>query len=278
MIGPDQDWVDGQRHNAVAREAAQKIPPFDEQMRQRAHEAPFSTDEIGGMKHVGLGRIYAPDTRDRAYELTAERLRSIKPEQSKVRARPWDIGPILDQGATSQCTVYSFAQFLQSSPIKHTLAWASSVFTELYEAAQRIDGIRGPHDGSTERAVQTVAKDRGLVSEYLWATDEDIAREYLKTRGTLLFGSDWFSGMFSADEHGYVEPTGAPAGGHEYLLRWYYGPTHRTHPDTYEFVNSWGAEWGKAGHFYMKADTFKYLFTTLNGDLVSPIEVARKTK
>lgn len=233
----------------------------------------------GSTKLVKTGRLYRADPKDREFEMTETRLRGIRAVQLKRRARPWGIGPILDQGDTSQCTVYTFAQFLQSAPWIHSLLWQASTFTERYRRAQTHDGIAGPHDGSTERAVLMDAKADGLITEFLHVTDEDIAREYLTTRGTLCFGTDWFGSMFTPDAHGYVEPEEGPTDmGHEYLMRWYYGPRHRLYADSYEFVNSWGDGFAKKGHFFMKADAVRYLWQQLNGDLMSPIEAARSTK
>jgi hypothetical protein len=105
--------------------------------------------------------------------------------------------------------------------------------------------------------------------------DEDVAREYLLTRGGLMAGTDWFDGMFTPSAKGaYVEPSGNVAGGHEYFVRWYYGPKHRKYPDSFELVNSWSPQWGDGGLFRMKAETFRYLVWQLNGDLVSPTEQA----
>lgn len=189
---------------------------------------------------------------------------------------PWHIGMILDQGSSSQCTVYAAAAQLMAAPTVHKkgLGWGPAMFTEVYDAARGIDEFSDtpPGDGTSERAVQKILQDRKLVSEYLWVTDEETAKEYLLTRGTLCFGSDWFTGMEEPNELGYVEPNGANRGGHEYLLRWYYHSKHYKYPDTYEFVNSWGPNWGDHGLFRMSADTFRYLFLHLNGDLVSPQE------
>jgi hypothetical protein len=231
----------------------------------------------GSRKVVSTGRQYRPDVKDRDFELTETKLRGIKAMQVKKRSRPWGIGPILDQGETNECTIFTFAQFLQSAPYIHTLLWSAAAFTERYRRAQAHDGITRPHEGTTERAVLSDAKADGLITEYLHVTDEDIAKEYLLTRGTLCFGSDWFPSMFTPDEHGYVEPDHAPTDlGHEYLMRWYYAPRHARYPDTYEFANSWGPKWGDEGMFRMKADAVRYLWQQLNGDLMSPVEAARK--
>jgi hypothetical protein len=229
---------------------------------------------------LGTGRIYSANSKDREYELTESRLRGIKVEQPLQRATPWRHMPAVDQGSTNACTVFSFANFLQCEPYRHLLAWSFEGYMERYRRAQSHDGISGPHEGSTERAVQDDAKKDGIVTEFLWVSDEDIAKEYLRTRGPMLAGTDWFPSMFVPDAHGYVEPIGQADAdmGHEYMLRWYYSPRHPRYPDTYEYLNSWGPEWGDKGMFRMKGDAFRYLQIQLNGDLVSPIEAARKKK
>lgn len=236
------------------------------------------TDQIP--ERHSLGRIYAPDPRDRRFTLDATRLKAIPKALEpgvKRRTLPWKRGPVLDQGQSSECTVFAAAGFLQCAPRLHAkgLGWNRLQFTDFYHAAQRIDEWPGEgYDGTSERAVQKILQDAGFISEYLWIADEDIAREYLLTRGPLLLGSDWFDSMFTPSAKGaYVEPAGSLAGGHETVVRWYYGPSHRKYPDTYELINSWG-QWGDAGLFRLKADAFRYLFLQLNGDLVSPQEKA----
>lgn len=226
----------------------------------------------------GLGRRYAPDPRDRRFALAAA-LPTIPTQVqpgAHVRKFPWRLGPILNQGATSQCTVYSAVGLLQAAPRLHQLGWTPEQFTEVYTAAQQQDEWPGEnYDGTSERAVQKVLQDEKLVSSYLWATDEATAKTYLLTRGMLLLGTDWFTGMDTPDPHGYVKAEGTVRGGHEFIVRWYYNASHAKYPDTYECVNSWGDGWGQKGIFRMKADDFRYLFIHINGDLCSPIEVLK---
>lgn len=229
----------------------------------------------------GLGRRYAPDTRDRPFTLDADRLRAIPraTEPGALRRKlPWHRGPVLDQGDSSECTVFAAASFLQCAPRQHAkgLGWSRFTFTEYYRQAQRTDEWPGEdYDGTSERAVQKVLQDAGYISEYLWLADEDIAREYLLTRGPLLFGTDWFDGMFTPSAKGnYIEPTGSLAGGHEVCLHWYYPKTHYKYPDSYQIINSWGESWGDRGLCRIKAADFRYLFIQCAGDLCSPQERA----
>jgi hypothetical protein len=223
------------------------------------------------------GRLYLPDARDRNYELTPKRLTALQKALgvTKRRKLPWHIGEILDQGNTSECVAHAYMAFVEAAPIVHkSLGWTRAQRTELYDAARQIDGFPMPHDGTTARAVLTIARSRGWIAEYLWVNDEDTAKEYLATRGPLMVGTDWFQGMFTTDKHGYVEPSGDVAGGHEYVERWYYPPSHKKYPDTFEYVNSWSEEFGDGGLFRMKADVRRYIVQQLNGDVVLPSEVA----
>jgi hypothetical protein len=223
----------------------------------------------------GQGRLYLPDVRDRAFELTPKRLeRLAKIAPQPTRKLPWHIGPILDQGNTSECVVHAYLHFMQAAPQVHEMGWARNQRTERYDLARQRDGFPMPHDGTTARAVLDIARERGEIAEYLWLYDEDTAKEYIKRRGLLMGGMDWFAGMFTPDKHGYVEPTGNVVGGHELAFRWYYPPTHKTYPDTWEFPQTWGDEWGNKGIGRMKGDVFRYLIFALNGDLVSGIETA----
>lgn len=237
-----------------------------------------------------LGRLYHPDPRDRKYALTPERLNAI-PRQLEPGARqrtlPWKRGPVLDQGSTSECTVFSAAGFLQCAPQLHAkgLGWTRQQFTDFYKAAQRQDEWAGEdYDGTSERAVQKILRDAGYISEFLWVDASagdamDIAEEYVLTRGPLLLGTDWFTGMDTPSEKGaYIAPTGAFRGGHEICVRWKYNARHYKYPSTWELIQSWGEGVGEQGLIRLKDEDLRYLFLTLNGDLCSPQEAKRAKK
>jgi hypothetical protein len=225
-----------------------------------------------------LGRLYAPDTKDKKYELTPRRMRLIPTAPVEARKLPWRLGPNrFDQGDTSECTVHAGAHALEAAPIVHALGWTREEFTSRYIRAKRADEWPGEdYDGTSFRAVCKVLVEDGIIGSYLWAFDEDTVKEFLISRGGLCFGSEWTSTMFNPSVKGaYVEPEGDVVGGHETYLRWYYGAKHYRYPDTYEFLNSWGPEWGDRALFRMKADAFRYLFMGLNGDVCLPTELPR---
>jgi hypothetical protein len=222
-----------------------------------------------------LGRLYKPDPRDRRYAVTPAVLRKIPVAPVALRKHAWRYPrPVLDQGPTSRCVVFSLAISLQSAPKVHKFGWPDAKFTDLYDRARAHDGFPMPHDGTTMRAACDVAIQDGLISQYLHIYDEDTLREYLATRGTVGAGQDWFREMYFPSKKGaYIEPEGSLEGGHETVCRWYYGPKHYKYPDTYEFWNPWGEQWGDRGIYRMKADSFRWLIWGLNGDLVIPTEM-----
>jgi hypothetical protein len=237
----------------------------------------------------GLGRQYSVDYRDRRHVLTEDRMRAVpRGTLLRRRTRPWGFRGIMNQGNTNRCTVFAAVKQKESAPKFADLKLTNEDLTKIYREALRTDEFAGEADeGTSERAVQTIFRSSESLArvlgrpikdpwtdEFLWVDDEDMAKEYLLTRAMLLQGTDWLSGLDSPDKHGYVEPTGYLRGGHEYVLRWYYGPRHYKYPDTYEYINSWGDTWGDKGLFRMKADGFKYLVWQLNGDLMSAVEAA----
>jgi hypothetical protein len=85
-------------------------------------------------REYGLGRLIAPtDARDRAYPLRLL-TRAVAP---KPRKRPYNEGPVLDQGATPQCVGYSARGVLNAAPIM-VKPTTGPTATDLYRTAQRL--------------------------------------------------------------------------------------------------------------------------------------------
>src|SRR3982751_4273851 len=218
-----------------------------------------------------LGRRRATDFRD--HIMDEETYRAIPRAVTKPRTMPWHIGAILDQDDTSECTLYAAIQQSNSAPLMHKLLWTPSMITAYYEKvkAQYDEWPGSNYDGTSERAVQKLFQDLLLTGSYKFVVDEEMARDFLRNKGMLMNGTDWLVGMDTPDKHGYIEPTGAVRGGHEYVERWYYNSRHYKYPDTYEYVQSWGLGWGQRGIFRMKSDARKFLQQN-GGDCIAALE------
>jgi len=213
-------------------------------------------------ENKGLGRVYIPDPRDRAYDMR---------EVVKLRAAPtskvWRVGGVLDQGSTPQCVGYAWLQFLLSAPImkrNRTLPTA----TTIYKAAQKVDEWPGErYDGTSVRAGAKVLQSLGLIKEYVWAKDLDTLKRFVMQRGPVVIGVDWFGGM-DRTRGGYIVPEGASLGGHAILINGW-----SQSQKAFRMINSWGAEWGEKGKCWLDEADAEYLLFQANGEACSAIEV-----
>lgn len=218
-----------------------------------------------------FGRLYAPDVRDAAYPLKASRIAAA------VRvSRHWNVGPILDQGDKPQCVGYAWAQFLASAPIM-TRHRVLPSYLDIYREAQRVDEWPGEnYDGTSVRAGAKFLQKAGILLEYRWALDAGTLKDFLLTRGPVVVGTDWFSGMStprwidnkkSSLNDAYLDPSGQYEGGHAYTLVGY----SRVR-SAYRMVNSWGIEWGEHGRAWIAEDVMDHIIFGLNGEAVSAVE------
>lgn len=212
---------------------------------------------------VRLGRRYRPDARDANFPL-----RTIT-QPTKARTRPWQLGPQLDQGQTPMCVGYSGRQWLTMTPVRYKEAQPDG--PACYHGAQQYDGDPLPHDGSDSHGLMKFFQEQGLVGAYHWAQGIDDALTFLTTTGPLLMGANWHESMFTPDAQGFVHPNGQIAGGHEFVVDWYYESQK-----VVLFDNSWSASWNPVlkGKFKMTLDDFAALFAD-QGDLCAAVESSK---
>lgn len=213
---------------------------------------------------IGLGRLVSHDPRDSNY-----RLRSIMPQEPVLPAhRHYQVHPRapLDQGATSSCVGHACHGFLMAAPLV-TGNGPDPLY--IYRQAQKIDewaGEEPSYYGTTVRAGLKVMQDMQYISEYRWTwTADEVMRWMLAGHGTVILGTNWYSGMMVTDKHGYIAPTGRVSGGHAYLA---IGASQKR---GIRILNSWGRKWGDQGRAWM---TWEHLERLLGeaGEAAAPIE------
>jgi hypothetical protein len=178
---------------------------------------------------------------------------------------------VLDQGQLGSCTGNAGIGCLGTDPLYDTVAGVRAFsqalrklirrysFDEagavaLYSDATRIDDSPGqypPDDtGSDGLSIAKVLKAAGEIAGYQHTFTAHDALLAL-TVTPFITGTNWTQDMFTPDADGRVHPTGAVAGGHEYVA----DEIDATNEQVW-FTNSWGAGWGvvrdgRPGRFYM---------------------------
>jgi hypothetical protein len=209
------------------------------------------------MTQYALGRIVHHDPRSLDYPAATAAHKPVS----------WrHYGAVLDQGNLGSCTGNAAAQALNSAPLhKPRRIFRETDAVSFYSEATRLDPYPGeypPTDtGASGLAVAKALKNRGLITGYTHAFGLDHALGALQN-GPLLVGTEWTQDMFTPDSAGYVHPTGATAGGHEYLLLADDGKNKLT------FLNSWSASWGIKGFFHMTYADFATLLDN-QGDVTA---------
>lgn len=218
----------------------------------------------------GLGRHIRHDPRSRNFAAP----RKAEPTRDKRHHR---YGSVLNQGQLGACTGFTGAHNLNSAPMRSifTLLKSPTFKAEdaisFYSGATARDpfpGVYPPDDtGSSGLAVAQELQARGHVKLYEWAFGFQHGLGVISQR-PLMQGSYWTYNMFYPTIDGQVRPTGGDAGGHEYLWMGVELRSKTTRSDNRSwFLNSWGAEWGLNGYFWMTWDDHEALLAR-DGDLV----------
>lgn len=162
--------------------------------------------------------------------------------------------PVLDQGSTGSCTgnagigcIGTGPFFASHGPDHYSLDEVGAV--ALYSDATRNDSYPGeypPTDtGSDGLTIAKVLQASGEISGYRHTFSLDEALKALSVT-PFITGVSWFQDMFRPAPDGQVTPTGALAGGHEFVADELDVENQRIW-----FTNSWGTSWGVEGRFYM---------------------------
>lgn len=150
--------------------------------------------------------------------------------------------PVLDQGATPHCGGFGGCHWLNLEPVIGHMRDQDG--HALYYEAVTIGGFPGSEEGVESRWVAKALQARGRLDTYAFASSVDEIRQWVRTRGPVMMGTDWTADMFSPDADGLITPTGSLEGGHFWVIA---GDL----PDAGQVlcVNSWDDTWGLGGYF-----------------------------
>lgn len=211
-----------------------------------------------------LGRHVEHDPKSRQYPAR----RATMPRSVSWAHR----APVLDQGDLGSCTGNAMAQCLNTTKLSTSRPRRryldEPLARLLYAKATTLDNIPGAwpttDTGSTGLAVAKAAVQLGYLARYehAFGFDHFLAAIVLQP---VIVGTNWHDDMFDPDDDGYLHPSGALAGGHEYLI---VGANARDEYVT--MLNSWGPGWGRNGRARI---TFADIASLLDqdGDVTVPI-------
>lgn len=221
------------------------------------------------------------DMRSRGYGV-----RTIVAPQGELTKRLWPIPSWLplDQGQEGACVGFGWSAELAVEPV--SVPVTNGFALRLYHAAQAIDKAEGRDypDGATTLAGAKAAKNMGLISAYRWCFGIDEVTDALVVRGPVVLGINWYDGMYETDTNGLVSVNGPLVGGHCISLTGYWPykisvngrSTKDNSPfgqDVYEWVNSWGKMYGRAGVGFIRRSDLDRLLKE-DGEAVIATDIA----
>lgn len=212
-----------------------------------------------------LGRRPEIDVRNSNFPIRAMLPRRAYQEP---KTHIWACNTVLDQGQEGSCVGHGFAHELLALPyaIKN-INHAGAV--KIYKKAQTLD--EWPGDGYSGTSVvagakATLALFPGVSESYRWAFDINDIVATVGYHGPIIIGVNWYSGMFTPDETGFIHVTGNIQGGHCLLLRGVI-----IEKNAFLLHNSWGEVWGNKGTCYISFDDMQRLLIE-GGDFCIPVK------
>jgi hypothetical protein len=116
------------------------------------------------------------------------------------------------------------------------------------------------------RAGAKALASRGQLASYVWAWDADTVARYVLTQGSVVLGTNWYTGMDTTSPGGSVDVSGSIRGGHAYLCLGYSRPR-----GAFRCLNSWGVSYGQKGRFWLLGEGLERLLRE-DGDACAAIE------
>lgn len=213
------------------------------------------------------------DQRNRLYGI-----RSLLDEnKSKRSAKFWKEGTVLDQGSEGACVGFGWLAELIAEPYvpdeQPTPEFGNMLAHHFYKQAQQIDEWPGDdYSGTSVLAGAKIMKEYGYIDEYRWCFDIDDIIDAVVSKGPVVIGIPWYSGMYRTNSLGLSSPIGQKVGGHCITLTGYHPAKifGRQSLEVFKWRNSWGEDYGVGGSGYITVLDLRKLFEE-GGEACIPI-------
>lgn len=211
-----------------------------------------------------LGRNIVHDDRSRMFAMQEDTsaIVSVRHQSAIGVLDQGNIGSCVPNAGTKRLTFEDIWDQEIAETISEDLTKVEQYAVALYSACETADGD-GPYppqdNGSTGLTVAKVLTQRGLISGYQHSFSFTAFLAGL-AKAACIVGVTWYEDMFSPTKDGIVKPTGAVAGGHEFVA-----DEIDTARELVGFTNSWSDTWGVKGRFYISFADFTSLLAN-NGD------------
>jgi len=207
----------------------------------------------------GLGRYQEFDERSRKFRAI------VGVEDLPLQNKIWTVPVWNDQGQEGACVGFGWGHELAAQPAPYMTDYDFSM--KIYHRAQQLDQWFGEdYEGTSvlagAKAVRELTTPTGqpLIEGYSWAFGTEELCRSLAFKGPVVFGCDWYEGMWDTDENAYIHKTGGRVGGHCVCLnRVVLKKIDATKPLLWNNVNmetsfvrgrnSWSRDWGYYGNF-----------------------------
>lgn len=213
----------------------------------------------------GLGQYPSQDMRDAQHLMNSH----FADVMVLPRYKTHEIGDTLDQGYEGSCVGFGFTDWENSKPTGFAVQQGYDYAYAYYKRAQELDEWWGTdYEGTSARAGARVALERGLLSEYVWASSRADIDAWILGKGTVVCASYWFRSMDYPDGDGFlnVAPDSGIRGGHCYLL---FGIGTE---GNYKFQNSWGYDYANDGTFRLRPADLERLIAAGGFSAVAAIQ------
>lgn len=177
-----------------------------------------------------------------------------------------DLGPVLNQGASSMCVAYTMASIKMEEEYRETQNYWSFDPADLYRQCKQIDGMPDM-EGTVIRVAMKIVQSQGMlgkladksdrfkISNYVRLTSISDIKQALSTVGAVAFGTQVDTSIEEVNGDYIPLPTGNSAGGHCMTIAGYDDNKACDYlwnsPGAFLIKNSWGEPWGNKGYAWM---------------------------